>query len=450
MLRTASLRPRPRVPRSARSTRGCTARSWSTWAAASTPASTSRATRRPTATGSGGDVADLVRELGVPVLRYPGGNFVSGYNWEDGIGPVGRAAHPARPGLALDRDQPGRRRRVRDVGHGGGQRADDGGQPRHPGHRRGAQPGRVLQPSRAAPHWSDLRRGNGAADPYGIKLWCLGNEMDGPWQIGHKTAARVRPAGRRDGARPCGWSTRRSSWSRAAARTAGCRRSAAGRRPSCAETYDVVDYVSLHSYYEQRGDDRDSFLACAVDMDRFIEAVVATADHARAVGPAQASGSTSRSTSGTSGTRAGSPARRTWRSAQTPAPDRGRLLGGRRRGRRQPADQPAAARRPGEDRLPGPAGQRDRADHDRAGRTGVAADQLPPVRPDVAARPRHRAARRAGRPAARDGGARRGPAAGRRGGATPRTTGAADAVRGQPRPAASRWPSTSTCGRCPT
>ena len=50
------------------------------------------------------------------------------------------------------------------------------------------------------------------------------------------------------------------------------------------ETYDVVDYVSMHAYYEQHGDDRDSFLACAIDMDRFIEAVVATADHVRAVG----------------------------------------------------------------------------------------------------------------------------------------------------------------------
>lgn len=34
------------------------------------------------------DVADLVRELGVSVVRYPGGNFVSGYRWEDGVDPV--------------------------------------------------------------------------------------------------------------------------------------------------------------------------------------------------------------------------------------------------------------------------------------------------------------------------------------------------------------------------
>ena len=85
-----------------------------------------------------------------------------------------------------------------------------------------------------------------------------------------------------------------------------------------AETYDVVDYVSLHAYYQQHGDDRDSFLACATDMDQFIEAVVATADHVARGRAGTASASTSRSTSGTSGTRAGSPASGTWRSSETP------------------------------------------------------------------------------------------------------------------------------------
>ena len=53
---------------------------------------------------------------------------------------------------------------------------------------RGRRARRVLQPRRAAPYWSDLRRRNGSADPYDVKLWCLGNEMDGPWQTGHKDA----------------------------------------------------------------------------------------------------------------------------------------------------------------------------------------------------------------------------------------------------------------------
>ena len=37
-------------------------------------------------------------------------------------------------------------------------------------------------------YFANLRRKNGAKEPFGVKLWCLGNEMDGPWQIGHKTA----------------------------------------------------------------------------------------------------------------------------------------------------------------------------------------------------------------------------------------------------------------------
>ena len=68
----------------------------------------------PTADEDGcrGDVLDLVRELGVTIVRYPGGNFVSGYDWEDGIGPRDAAPAPARARVALDRDQPVRHRRV--------------------------------------------------------------------------------------------------------------------------------------------------------------------------------------------------------------------------------------------------------------------------------------------------------------------------------------------------
>ena len=92
------------------------------------------------------DVAGLVRELGVPIVRYPGGNFVSGYNWEDGIGP--RDQRPTRLDLrlAVDRDQPGRHRRVPGVGEQRRHRDDDGRQPRHPRRGRGARAGRVLQP----------------------------------------------------------------------------------------------------------------------------------------------------------------------------------------------------------------------------------------------------------------------------------------------------------------
>jgi alpha-N-arabinofuranosidase len=236
----------------------------------------------PSAEASGfrADVADLVRELGVPVLRYPGGNFVSGYNWEDGIGP--RDGRPRRLDLAwrsIETNQVGVDDFLawaREVGSAPMLAVNLG--------TRGVDAARTLveycnHPS--GTYWSDLRRANGSADPYGVRLWCLGNEMDGPWQIGHKTAIE---------------------YARLAAETAKAMRlvdptielaacgSSYERMPTfgdweatvLGETYDVIDYISLHSYYEQHGDDRDSFLARAADLDRFIEAVIATCDHVRA------------------------------------------------------------------------------------------------------------------------------------------------------------------------
>ena len=79
--------------------------SWNTWAGPSMAASTSR-TIPIVMTWASGDVIDLVRELGVPVVRYPGGNFVSGYNWLDGVGPR-EAPQPAGPGMDDNGDQPG-------------------------------------------------------------------------------------------------------------------------------------------------------------------------------------------------------------------------------------------------------------------------------------------------------------------------------------------------------
>ncbi|HEX2774316.1 MAG TPA: alpha-L-arabinofuranosidase C-terminal domain-containing protein, partial [Micromonosporaceae bacterium] len=125
---------------------------------------------------------------------------------------------------------------------------------------------------------SDLRRKQGAEDPYGIRLWCLGNELDGPWQVGHKTAAEygrlaaetARAMKRIDPSISfvaCGSSNRRMPTF------------AAWEATVLEHTYEHVDYVSAHAYYDPSDGDRGSFLASAVDMDNFISAVVATADH---------------------------------------------------------------------------------------------------------------------------------------------------------------------------
>ncbi|MEN5074662.1 alpha-N-arabinofuranosidase [Isoptericola cucumis] len=234
------------------------------------------------ADGFRGDVIELVRELGVSTVRYPGGNFVSGYRWEDGIGPV--AQRPRRLDLAWHSTEPNlvgvdefmrwcARAGVEpmmavNLGTRGVQEALD-----------------LLEYCNVAggTRWSDRRRENGTADPYRISMWCLGNEMDGPWQVGHKTAGE---------------------YGRLAAETARAMRmvdpdlelvvcgSSGSAMPTfgewehvvLSEAYEHVDHVSAHAYYWETDGDLASFLASTVDMDHFIEAVTATADAVRAAG----------------------------------------------------------------------------------------------------------------------------------------------------------------------
>ncbi len=143
----------------------------------------------PTADAHGfrGDVLALVRELAPTIMRYPGGNFVSGYNWEDGVGPVEQ--RPRRLDLAwmsTETNRFGTNEFIDWCRAAGiepmlavnlGTRGGDAARSlveycNHPG-------GTAL---------SDLRRAHGWEQPHGVKFWCLGNEMDGPWQMEAKTA----------------------------------------------------------------------------------------------------------------------------------------------------------------------------------------------------------------------------------------------------------------------
>ncbi|GDY33358.1 arabinosylfuranosidase ArfA [Gandjariella thermophila] len=236
----------------------------------------------PTADRHGfrGDVAGLVRELGPTVVRYPGGNFVSGYRWEDGVGPV--ADRPRRLDLAWRSIEPNTVGVNEFLGWARGldlepmmavnlgTRGIDAARDlveycNHPG-------GTAL---------SDLRIAHGVKEPHGVRLWCLGNELDGPWQIGHKTADEygrlaletakaMRQVDPSIELVACGSSNSRMP-------TFGC-----WEATVLGHTFDEVDYISLHAYYEEVGGDRASFLASAADMDAFIDAVVATADHVAA------------------------------------------------------------------------------------------------------------------------------------------------------------------------
>ncbi|MBM9832632.1 alpha-N-arabinofuranosidase, partial [Enterococcus faecalis] len=133
------------------------------------------------------DVAALIKQLNVPIVRYPGGNFVSGYKWEDSVGP--KEQRPAKIDLAwrvIESNQFGLNEFMdwtKQVNTAPMMAINLG--------TRGIEAAKNLieyTNLKGGSYYSDLRRAHGVADPHDIKLWCLGNEMDGPWQEGHKTA----------------------------------------------------------------------------------------------------------------------------------------------------------------------------------------------------------------------------------------------------------------------
>jgi len=235
----------------------------------------------PTADEDGfrGDVIELTRELGISTVRYPGGNFVSGYRWEDGIGP--RADRPTRLDLAWHSSDPNL------VGVDEFMRwsAKAGTEPMMAVNlgTRGVQEALDLLEYcnvRGGTRLSDLRRANGAAEPHDIRMWCLGNEMDGPWQIGHKTA---REYGRLAAETASAMRMIDPGLELVACGSSGVRMPTFGEweRVVLGETYEHVDYISAHAYYWEEDGDLGSFLASAVDMDHFVESVTATADSVR-------------------------------------------------------------------------------------------------------------------------------------------------------------------------
>ncbi|MGW4640359.1 arabinosylfuranosidase ArfA [Sphaerisporangium sp. NPDC004334] len=226
------------------------------------------------------DVLELTRELGVSTVRYPGGNFVSGYRWEDGIGPV--SSRPARLDLAWHCTEPNQvgldefARWARKAGVEPMMAVNLG--------TRGVQEALdILEYCNldSGTHWSDLRAANGSKEPHGIRMWCLGNEMDGPWQIGHKTA--------REYGRLAAETARAMRMIDPGLELVACGSSGSSMPTFGAweaevleEAYEQVDYISCHAYYEEKDRDLASFLACSTDMESFIASVVATADHVRA------------------------------------------------------------------------------------------------------------------------------------------------------------------------
>ena len=231
------------------------------------------------------DVLSLIRELGVTVVRYPGGNFVSNYRWEDGVGPKDK--RPCRRELAwvtTETNQMGTDEFIdwcRLAGiepmlavnlgtRGPAEAADYYEYCNHPS-------GTAL---------ADLRRSNGHDKPHDVRLWCMGNEADGPWQMGQKPAAAYGSQAREAAKLMYLPDTNRSASNILKPEFIACG-SASRSMPTYGkwdqevleQCFDKVDYLSVHSYVSPNNQDTASFLAFSdVTMAPLIREITAICD----------------------------------------------------------------------------------------------------------------------------------------------------------------------------
>lgn len=226
------------------------------------------------------DVLSLVKELRVPIVRYPGGNFVSNYRWEDGVGP--KEQRPCRPELAwgvLETNQFG----LNEFADWAKKADTEIMMAVNLGTRDTDAALALLEYCNfeKGTYYSDLRRSHGYETPHNIKLWCLGNEMDGPWQIGHRNAAEYGRIAARTG---YAMKLLDPSIETVVCGSSNLNMSTFGEWEEgvLSECYDQVDYLSLHQYYANPKDDSADFFASTVGMDEFISSVVSIADCVRA------------------------------------------------------------------------------------------------------------------------------------------------------------------------
>ena len=236
--------------------------------------------KHPTANEKGfrQDVIDALKATNMPAIRLPGGNFVSGWDWKDSIGP--KELRKTHLDLAWHQYI------TNDVGHdeylqwaeqvgsesmytinlGTGDIRDAISVIEYTNHEKGT-------------YWSDLRRKNGHESPYGVKTWYLGNEMDGPWQIGSWEK------------NPKGYGilsnevSKAMKWVDPTIETAVCASSSLwmGHFPQweedvLMECYESVDYLSMHHYHGAPAGDYRALLGGACYFEDYINTEVALCD----------------------------------------------------------------------------------------------------------------------------------------------------------------------------
>ena len=225
------------------------------------------------------DFYEALREAGLPAVRLPGGNFVSGWQWKDSIGP--REQRKAHLDMAWFQYIPN------DVGHDEYlQWAEKAGAEAIYTVNLGT--GTLQDAADCVEYtnfpggtwWSDLRRKNGHEAPYGVKTWCLGNEMDGPWQI----ASREKD--------PRGYgilaheASKAMKWVDPSIETMACVSSSPflahypdWDRIALEECYEAVDYISLHHYHSVPPDLPQALLAGYQAYEDYIRTEIALCDY---------------------------------------------------------------------------------------------------------------------------------------------------------------------------
>ncbi len=225
------------------------------------------------------DVIQAVSELNVPIVRYPGGNFLSGYDWKDGIGP--KEDRPTRldyAWLSIENNQFG----INEFADWSCKANTQGmiavnlgsGTPQEAGYL--AEYCNIEQGT----YWSDKRREHGYEKPHNFKVWCLGNEMDGTWQTCALTAEEYANKAR-ETAKILKWVDPNIELVACGSSSKEMATFPEWDRTVLEACYEHVDYISLHRYYEYE-QDKVSFLAAFHDLNDFIHTIKSTADYVKA------------------------------------------------------------------------------------------------------------------------------------------------------------------------
>jgi alpha-N-arabinofuranosidase len=210
-----------------------------------------------------------LRELNLRLMRYPGGNFLSGYRWLDGVGPRGQ--RPRRRDLAwqsIETNQFGtdefiefcrmiNTKPMLGVNMGTGNIQDAASLVEYCNGPIGTQ-------------YSDLRASYGNPEPYNVKYWCLGNEMDGPWQIGHLGAAEYGDKAR-EAAKMMRWHDPSLELILCGSSNSAMPTYPEWDRVALELCWEQVNYHSMHYYAGNLDNDTDSYLALTAELESFVD-----------------------------------------------------------------------------------------------------------------------------------------------------------------------------------